>query len=80
MRFVVVARRGEELTLYQDGERVGWTKLPADFGFQFTKKPLVIGRLHQQDWEPFFKGAVDELKIWKTAFTASEVAALHCSN
>jgi hypothetical protein len=76
--FVIVAQRGDALRLYQNGELVGSKPLDDDFNFQFTKRPLRIGRAHHMEWDPDFKGAVDELAIWRTPFTADEVAALHC--
>jgi hypothetical protein len=79
VHIVAVARRNDELTLYQNGVRVGWKPLPHDFVFQQTHKELLIGRFHQGSG-PYFKGAVDELKIWKTALTKAEVAELHCSD
>ena len=58
---------GTTLTLYINGEEYGSTSA----NFNFTNTELKLGRGWRSD--PYFKGEVDEVRIWNTARTEAEI-------
>jgi len=86
----VVLRRGGEMRLFRNGvyvpqgtpEQPAVVTLPRAFSFRMTNRPLLLGHYHDEAWDPRFDGAVDELRLYKTALSDLEVAALaslHCN-
>ncbi len=76
---VVVVERRRGITFYVDGEAVATTPVPRNFAFLGTDKNFVIGRMHEGAADSF-DGAVDELRIWHTAFQPEEVKAIGCTH
>ncbi len=80
----VVLRRGGEMRLFKNGIYVPQGSpqmLPRAFSFRMTDRPLLLGHYHDEYWDPRFDGAIDELRLYKTALSDLEVAAvasLHC--
>ncbi|MEM9273667.1 MAG: LamG-like jellyroll fold domain-containing protein [Cyanobacteria bacterium P01_F01_bin.143] len=58
---------GSNLTLYINGEEFGSTAA----SFNFTNTEYSIGR--PLNWQPNFKGQVDEVRVWNTARTEQEI-------
>ncbi len=78
VHLVMVSECGKSLTLYANGVLVDEVVLARDFVFLGTGVPFVVGRLHDNSWAQYFHGAVDELRIWHSAFSPAEVEALDC--
>lgn len=74
-----VVAEGKGVTLYRDGQVVG--EKQNALGHTYNGEPLIIGREawgglpNQQDPPSFFKGLIEDVKVWPRALTADEVKA-----
>ncbi|MBI4023603.1 MAG: LamG domain-containing protein [Verrucomicrobia bacterium] len=59
------------IIFYRDGQRIGVEAL--ELTPKFKDVPLIIGR-SQGLGEPFFKGLIDEARVYNRALTAQEIA------
>ena len=67
---------GALLTLWIDGQEVGTTESPA---FEFDEQPIFVGADddHAETGpEGFFAGGIDDVRLYRRALAADEIAAL----
>ena len=75
--YAVLTYDGSALRLYADGVQIGWRPIsatPDNTGVQ----PLRIGA-NSQASNNYFKGQIDEVRVWKQALFATEVADQYLS-
>ncbi|MCJ0873938.1 LamG domain-containing protein [Streptomyces sp. AP-93] len=61
------------ISLYVEGEKAGEAPIP---GIGKSTGPLNLGRARHQDaWAGAFKGAMNDIRIYESAFTAEQAAA-----
>lgn len=80
----LVMRRGGEMRLLKNGryvpqgtaEKPAPVTVPRGFSFQQTTRPLVLGHMHDLGWDPYYDGAMDELRLYRAALSDEEVALL----
>ena len=69
--YYVATQTKKEAVLYIDGKLDGKTAAGGDVRIDFPEHGMSVAE--NSGGGTFFKGAVDELKIWSVAFTADEV-------
>ena len=69
--YYVATQTKKEAVLYIDVKLDGKTAAGGDVRIDFPEHGMSVGE--NSGGGTFFKGAVDELKIWSVAFTAAEV-------
>ncbi len=68
---VALTANGTELKLYLNGILQGTD--PGSYSLDYGTNPLYFGRTGYADWEGYFNGRLDEVRIWSDIRTETEI-------
>ena len=77
--YIVVTRDGSVASLYMNGQ----LEKSETYSFTLTQKGhnLIIGGIGTRgDWAGFFKGKIDDVRIYDIALTGEEISTLYEEN